>query len=143
TGWRADRLGAHIASEHVAQAVNEAPAGKRFGFGAVDASSPTALADVDGAIDLGLVGLTISPADQGVRPTDDRFLAVAERAAERRLPMLVANPCLLHPGSSLDFARPALLDEAACSVPGLTLILGDLGQAWDDEALLMLGKHER
>ncbi len=143
TGWRADRLGAHLAAEHVAAAVNAAPPGDRIGFAGIDAASPTALDDIDAAIDLGMAGLTLSPADQGVRPTDDRALAVLEKAAARRLPVMVANPCIHTSASVLEFARPALLDEAARTIPGLTLVLGDLGAAHVDEALLMLGKHER
>lgn len=143
TGWRADRLGAHLAAEHVAAAVNAAPPGDRIGFAGIDAASPGALDDIDAAIDLGMAGLTLSPADQGVRPTDDRALAVLEKAAARRLPVMVANPCILSSASVLEFARPGLLDEAARTIPNLTLVLGDLGAAHMDEALLMLGKHER
>lgn len=142
-GWRADRLGAHLAAEHVAAAVNAAPPGDRIGFAGIDVSAPSALDDIDAAIDLGMAGLTVSPADQGVRPTDDRALAVFERAAAKRLPVMVANPCITASASVLEFARPALLDEAARTIPGLTLVLGDLGAAHADEALLLIGKHER
>ncbi len=141
-GWRSDRLGVHLPSEHIAAAVNEAPE-YRVGFAPVDATADTALDDVDAAVELGMAGLTFCPADQGIRPTDDRALALFERAARRRLPVLVANPCLTSAQSVLEFARPSLLDEAARTTAGLTLILGDLGQAFQDETLLLIAKHER
>lgn len=141
-GWRSDRLGVHVPSEQIAATVNEAPE-YRIGFAPVDASAESALDDVDAAVELGMAGLTISPADQGVRPTDDRALAVFERAARRKLPVLVANPCLTAAQSMLDFARPSLLDEAARTIPGLTLVLGDIGQAFQDETLVLIAKHDR
>lgn len=141
-GFRADRLGIHIPAEQVSAWVNELP-DRRIGFAGIDASADSALDDVARAADLGCVGLSLSPADQGVRPTDDRVLAVLERAAAAQLPVIVANPALTTPASTLEFARPALLDEAARTTPGLTLILGDLAAGFLDETLLMIAKHPR
>lgn len=141
-GWRSDRLAVHLPSQHIAAAVNEAPE-YRLGFAPVDATADSALDDVDAAVELGMAGLTFCPADQGIRPTDDRALALFERAALRKLPVLVANPCLTAPQSVLEFARPSLLDEAARTVPNLTLVLGDLGQAFQDETLVLIAKHEK
>lgn len=141
-GWRAERMGVHAPAEQVA-AVTHLDPDRLVGFAGIDPTLDSAIDEVDRAVDLGMVGLTIAPADCGCRPTDDRCLAVLERAAARRLPTLVANPCLMDPRSVAEFARPALLDEAARTIKGLTLILGDIGHAWLDEALLMAGKHER
>ncbi|TVQ64209.1 MAG: hypothetical protein EA379_02405 [Phycisphaerales bacterium] len=141
-GWRADRCNVHIAAESIAALVHEAPE-RLLGFAPIDPTSDTALDDIDAALDLGLSGLTYAPADQGCRPTDDRALAVLEKAASKNLPVLVSNPCLASTDSVLDFARPVLLDEAARTLPDLTLILGDIGYAWADEAILMALRHER
>lgn len=140
-GWRAERMGVHAPAEQVAAVVHQDP-DRLVGFAGIDPTLDSALDDVDRARDLGMVGITLSPADSGCRPTDDRFLAVLERAAGRKMPALVANPCLMEARSVAEFARPALLDEAARTISGLTLALGDLGHSWLDEALLMAGKHE-
>lgn len=141
-GWRAERMGVHAPAEQVAAVTHQDP-DRLLGFAGIDPTLDSALDDIDRAVDLGMVGITLAPADAGCRPTDDRFLAALERAASRRLPALVANPCLLESRSVAEYARPVLLDEAARTIDHLTLILGDLGHAWLDEALLMAGKHER
>lgn len=141
-GWWSERLGVRIPTEAVAGSVQEAPE-SRVGFAGVDPTCASALEDVDQAAELGMVGLTYAPADQGCRPTDDRALALFERAAKRGLPVLVANPCLTSAGSVMEFARPSLVDEAMRTISGLTIVHGDLGHAWVDEALLMIAKHER
>ncbi len=142
TGWRIDRLGVQVAAENIARWVNDAPA-HRVGFAGIDPTSDTALDDIDTAQELGMVGLTVAPADCGVRPTDDRFLMVADRAAQRGMPILVANPCLTAPQSVLEFARPLLLDEACRALPTLSLVLGDLGGGFTEEAYALCAKHPR
>lgn len=142
TGWRMDRLGVDVAPENLARWVSDAPSA-RVAFAGVDPSSESTLDDIDAAAELGMVGLTVAPADCAVRPTDDRFLLMAERAASRGLPLLVANPCLQTPASVLEFARPSLLDEACRALPNLTVILGDLGAGFTEEAYAMIAKHPR
>jgi predicted TIM-barrel fold metal-dependent hydrolase len=142
TGWRIDRLGVQVATENIARWVNDAPA-HRVGFAGIDPSADSALDDIDIALDLGMVGLTVAPADCAVRPTDDRFLMVAQRAAQRGMPILVANPCLTAPQSVLEFARPLLLDEACRALPTLSLVLGDLGGGFTEEAYALCAKHPR
>ncbi len=142
TGWRIDRLGVQVATENIARWVNDAPS-HRVGFAGIDPTADTALDDIDTAQELGMVGLTVAPADCGVRPTDDRFLMVADRAAQRGMPILVANPCLTAPQSVLEFARPLLLDEACRALPTLSLVLGDLGGGFTEEAYALCAKHPR
>lgn len=117
--------------------------GRRIGFLGLDPLGPGALDAIDRARDLGLHGVTISPADQGYRPTHDDCLAALERCATLRMPVLVANPRVQSPASVLEFARPVLLDEVMRLTPGLTLIVGDLGHGWFDETLTLVAKHER
>ena len=142
TGWRIDRMSVQVATEHLARWVNDAPS-QRVGFAGIDPSSDGALDEIDAAQDLGMVGLTVAPADCAVRPTDDRFLMLAERAAQRGMPILVANPCLTTPQSVLEFARPMLLDEACRALPNLSLVLGDIGAGFTEEALALCAKHPR
>ena len=141
-GERCDRLGHHITAETVADFVNQEPT-RRVGFAAIDATADTVAEDIEQAKELGCSGLALAPADQGVRPTDDRCLRTLEIAAAKGMPVLIANPLLTtHPQSVLEFARPSLLDEAARSISGLRMIFGDLN-VFQDEAFLMLTKHDR
>lgn len=140
-GERCDRLGHHVTAETIADFVNQEPT-RRVGFAAIDATADTVAEDIDQAIELGCSGLALAPADQGVRPTDDRCMQALELAAAKDLPVLIANPLLIsRPESVVEFARPSLLDEAARSINNLRLIFGDL-HVFQDEAFLMLAKHE-
>ncbi|MEC9374318.1 MAG: amidohydrolase family protein, partial [Planctomycetota bacterium] len=141
-GHRSERLGSHVPAEGIAGVVNRHP--ERFaGFAGIDPTLESALDDIDRAVDLGMAGAVISPADQGCRATSDACMAALERCGQRRLPVLVANAHLRDPRSVLEFARPDTLDEAARSFRDLTLILGDLGHGYLDDALLMVVRHER
>lgn len=141
-GWRSERLGVDTPPETIASFVNEDPA-HRVGFAGIDPLADSALDDLCRARELGLSGVTISPADQGCRPTHDRAMEVLDWCAHRRMPVFIANPWLTDRRSMLEFARPALWDEVLRDLPSLTLVLGDLGSAWVDEALLMVSRHER
>lgn len=141
-GYRCDRYSIHVPMEAVAAAVHEDP-DSRLGIAGIDPLSPGVFDDLDQAVDLGLVGVTIAPADQGCRLTHDRSLAVLERCAARKLPVVIANPMIAHRQSAMEFARPSAMDEAFAQAPGLTVILGDLGHGWVDETLLLVQKHER
>ena len=116
---------------------------RRIAFAGVNPLAPEALEALDRVREFGLHGVTISPADQGYRPTHDDCLALLERCLDARLPVLVANPRLHLPESVLEFARPVLLDEVMRQLPGLTMIVGDVGHGWLDETLTLVGKHER
>lgn|GEM_PF-3554532 len=141
-GERCDRLGHHITAETVADFVNQEPT-RRIGFAAIDATADTIAEDIDQAAELGCSGLTLAPADQAVRPTDDRCMQTLELAAARHLPVLIANPLLpSSPQSVLEYARPSHLDEAARSIDNLCLIFGDCN-VFQDETFLMLTRHER
>jgi predicted TIM-barrel fold metal-dependent hydrolase len=77
----------------------------------------------------------------GIDPTDPRAMRLYEACEQRELPIL------FHPGahfieqSKMEFGRPYLLDEIARSFPQLKIIIGQLGQPWIDETIVMLGKH--
>lgn len=141
-GWRSERLGIDLPSETIASFVNADPV-HRVGFAGIDPLADSALDELCHARELGLSGVTISPADQGCRPTNDRCLEVLQWCATHRIPVFAANPWLTDRRSVLEFARPSLWDEVIRDLPTLTLVLGDLGAAWTDEALLMVSRHER
>ena len=141
-GWRSDRLGVDTPPESIATFVEQDPS-RRVGFAGVDPLADSAGEDLERARELGLPGVTLCPADQGCRPTHDSCLAVLEHCAGFGVPVLAANPWLHDRRSAVEFARPTLWDEALRSLPALTLVLGDLGAGWIDEALLLAARHER
>lgn len=140
--FRSDRLGRSTPAESVASVVAKFP-DRLVGFAGIDPSCESAVDDVDRVVELGLAGVTVSPADCHRRATSADCIRVFERCARAELPVLVANPGIHDPRSALEFAHPETLDEAAGAIDGLTLILGDIGHGWLDEALLMLQRHSR
>lgn len=141
-GWRADRLGVDTPPETIASFVNEDPV-HRAGFAGVDPLADSAMDDLHRTVELGLSGVSICPADQGCRPTHDRCLQTLEWCAANHLPVLSANPQITDRRSVMEFARPSIWDQVVRDLPTLTLILGDLGAGWVDEAMLLLARHER
>lgn len=115
-------------------------------FVGIDLLAGDAPARVRAWVDRGAAGITISPADQGVRPTDDRCGRVLESAAAADVPVVVTNPGLDRRGLGgargvLSFADPALFDEAAMQIRGLRLVLSEFGRFATDGALMMLARH--
>ncbi len=137
-----ERLGRPSTNDDVARFVAQSPE-TRVGFAAIDPMRDSASDDLDRAFGLGFAGVVLSPADQGYRPTHEGAFDVFERCAKGGRPVLVANPQLRHPGSRLEFASPALLDEVVRDLPELTIILGDFGKIFLEETLLMVAKHAR
>lgn len=139
-GFASAHLGAWIPNELIAAHVAGRP-DHRLLFAGVDLGAAEGVGQIGRALELGAAGIAISPADQGVRPTDERCWRILEAAAAKRLVVHIANPCLRHPRSIAEFANPLLFDEAARTVSGLRLVLGDLGRVATEEAEVMLGKH--
>ncbi len=141
-GFRSERLGARIPSEFVAEFVAKDPR-RRVGVAGVDPLSADALDQIDTAVGLGLVGVAVSPACQGFHPAHSEAMCVYERCAELSLPVFVTMQSPLTPAAELEFARPGAWDEVARALPMLPIVISQLGHPWIDEALLLLGKHER
>ena len=141
-GFRSERLGARIPDEFVAEFVAKDPR-RRVGVAGVDPLSSDVLDQVDTAVGLGLVGVAVSPACQGFHPAHSEAMRVYERCAELSLPVFVTMQSPPTPAAELEFARPGAWDEVARSLPTLPIIISQLGHPWIDEALLLLGKHDR
>lgn len=113
------------------------------GFGAVDPLKGSgAVADVHQTARLGLRGLSVHPAAQGVTPSDRATFPVWETAEEHGL------VCQIHTGFTrlgaglpggggvhLEPARPLHVDAVAAAFPGLTIVLSHAGPLWLEEAL--------
>src|SRR5262245_47055642 len=87
-GFRSERLGARIPSEFIAEFVSRGPR-RRVGVAGIDPMSADALDEIDKAVGLGLVGVTVSPAVQGFHPAHSRAMLVYERCAELALLVFV------------------------------------------------------
>jgi predicted TIM-barrel fold metal-dependent hydrolase len=141
-GFRADRMGARIPNEFIAEFVAKDPR-RRVGIAGIDPMSSDVLDEIDTAIGMGLAGVTLSPACQGFHPAHSSAMRVYERCVERSLPVFVTLEEPLTAEAVLEFARPGAWDEVARSFPTLPIMISQLGHPWVEEMLLLAGKHER
>jgi predicted TIM-barrel fold metal-dependent hydrolase len=142
-GFESAKLGASIDGESVARYVARAPE-RLIGFVGIDptaGSTGDAVKKLQDARDMGLQGVTVSPAAAGFHPTDTRAMMLYEAALDAGLPVMFDSTALLAQSSSLEFAQPVLLDEVAREFPDLKLVLGSLGDPWVDQGVAMLAKH--
>ncbi len=141
-GFRADRLGARIPNEFIAGFAAKDPR-RRVGIAGIDPMSNDVMDEIDAAVGMGLVGVTVSPATQGFHPAHSEAMRVYERCAELALPLFVAMEEPLTAAAVLEFARPGAWDEVARALPTLPMVISQVGHPWIDEALVLVGKHDR
>ena len=141
-GYRSVRQDACIANEWVAEVVGRSR-GRLIGVAGIDPMSTDAIEELDRAMDMGFVGITVCPSDQGFHPTNSAAMRIWERCQHLGLPIFVSRPGPPCPGSILDFDRPLNWDEVARSIPELSIVLGGIGTPWVEETLLLLQKHPR
>ena len=140
-GFRADRLGALIPNEFIAEFVAKNPF-RRVGVAGIDPMSADCLDQIDVAVSLGLVGVAVSPVSQGFHPAHTAAMPIYERCADLGLPLFVTFQEALTADAVLEFARPAPWDEIARAFPMLPIVISEVGHPWIDETLLLVGKHE-
>lgn len=140
-GFRSRYLSADIPNRYVADYVNKFPQ-KLIGFAGIDPTERSAAGEVRVArSDMGLRGVTLSPANQDFHPSDTRAMRVYEMAEQLGMPVLI------HPGSpfaeqsKMEYARPFLLDEVARAFPRLRMVVAQLGHPFIEETICLLGKH--
>jgi predicted TIM-barrel fold metal-dependent hydrolase len=141
-GFRADRVGARVPNEFIAGFAAKDPR-RRVGVAGIDPMSSDVMDEIEAAVGLGLIGVTVSPASQGFHPTHSDAMLVYERCAELALPLFVTVEEPLTAATVLEFARPGAWDEVARALPSMPIVIGQIGHPWIDEALLLVGKHER
>lgn len=140
-GYRSELQGAQIPNELVAEFVGKNPR-RRIGVAGIDPMSPDAMDQIDKAVGLGLLALTISPACQGFHPSHSSAMRIYDRCVELSMPLFVTMSSPLTPESVLEFGRPLLWDEVIRSFPKLPIVFSEIGQPWIDETLLLLSKHD-
>jgi len=141
-GFRADRIGARIPNEFIAEFTAKDPR-RRVGVAGIDPMSDDVFDEIEAAVGLGLAGVTVSPACQGYHPAHSTAMRVYERCAELALPLFVTLQDPLPSVAILEFARPGAWDEVARSFPGLSIVISQVGHPWIDETFVLVGKHER
>lgn len=140
-GFRADRLGARIPNEFIAEFVAKNPF-RRVGVAGIDPMSADCLDQIEVAVSLGLVGVAVSPVSQGFHPAHSAAMPIYERCADLGLPLFVTRQEALTADAVLEFARPGPWDEIARAFPMLPIVISEVGHPWIDETLLLVGKHE-
>ena len=135
------RQDACIPNEWVADVVSKS-ARPLYGIAGIDPMSPDAQEELSSAVEMGFVGITVCPSDQGFHPTHSAAMRLWERCESLAMPVMIARPGPLGPGAVLDFDRPLAWDEVARTYPKLSIVLSGIGYPWVDEALVLLGKHE-
>ena len=143
-GWDLETSGNRrpFSSADVAALVVEAP-DVVAGWGAVDAAKGAlAVAQVHEAARLGMKGIAVHPAAQGMGPGDRLSSPVWEAAAEYGL------VCLVHTGTTrlgygsaggagvkLTAGDPLHVDSVAAKLPHLRFVLAHTGPLWAEEAI--------
>ncbi len=139
-GFVSQRLGANVGADQVAACVARGP-DKLFGFAGIDPMANDYLEQYDRALELGLSGVTISPAGQDFHPCHTHAQALYERCESKGLPVMVHPGAQFSSASVMEFAQPHLFDDVARDFPKLRIVLAQVGHPWIDPALALVGKH--
>lgn len=139
-GMTSLRLGASISAVDVQDVIKREPA-KLLGFAGVDPNDPDRMRRLQEAIDLGMVGINLSPTLQGFHPSATYALEVFEFCEAHDLSIMIETHGELARQAAMEFANPALLDEPLRMFPGLHVCLKALGHPYIDQSLTMVAKH--
>ncbi len=139
-GFESALLGASIDAEAVHRAVQTQPH-KSVGFVGIDPMVGKATTKLEEALEMGMVGATVSPAAAGFHPADTRAMELFEACEEKQVPILIEGSAMLAAEVKLEFAMPYLLDEVARTFPQLKIVLSSFGQPWIDQGVALMAKH--
>jgi len=139
-GFESGLLNASIGPDKVVAAVAAHP-DKNIGFVGIDPMLGGAVERLEAALELGLVGVTLSPAAAGFHPADTRAMALYEACVSKGVPVVVESAAALCREARMEFARPYLFDEVARAFPELKLVLSGFGRPWVEQGVAMMSKH--
>jgi len=140
-GHRAELVGAHVPNELIADFVSRDPQ-RRFGIAGIDPLAESVDQDLTIAMELGLVGIAVTPSLAGFHPTHSSAMRIYERCCENNLPVVITMPQPIPASAILEFARPIHWDEVARTYPELRILFTQMGYPWIDELLVLVGKHK-
>jgi predicted TIM-barrel fold metal-dependent hydrolase len=139
-GLRADAMGLHVDAREVAEAVSR-DAMRLGGFVGIDPMNAAWRDDLEQALAMGMRGVCVAPAAQGVHPTHPHAMELWDLCQRRSLPVISAPLGTKVGAGPIEFARPLAWDEPARAFPRLRILVGGLGWPWVDECLAMLSRH--
>lgn len=90
-----------------------------------------------------LVGVTVYCAEDGYHPCHSQAMRLYEAAQEIGVLVFFHNCPPYSASACLEFAQPVWLDEIARTFPNLTIIVGRLGEPFENQTFALLGKHEK
>lgn len=141
-GMVSRRLGAEMPVERVAGLVSRDPQ-RLLGFAGIDPLDETTrpAAAVERARQLGMSGVTVSPALQGFHPQHSRALALYEACQAAALPIVFEAGAATSRDAAMEFAQPVLLDAVAREFPDLRIVITGLGDPFVEQTLALMAKH--
>jgi len=141
-GFKSHYLGTEVPDTFLADYVRQHP-DRLIGFGGVDPTDlPKALDQMrQGCTELGLKGVTLSPAAQFMHPADTRALRLYAEASRMGLPIIFDADVHRMTAGRMEFAQPMLLDEVAHQFPQLRIVVSHMGYPWVEQTVVLLGKH--
>jgi len=139
-GFTSRYLNISISNERIAYFVGQAP-NRRVGIAGIDPMAPDAIDSIQQAADLGLIGVTISPAMQNFHPNHSQALRVYERCEKLALPLLIRYGIRYPQQAVMEYANPIFLDEVARNFPSLRIVFGSIGYPFIEQTLTLVGKH--
>ena len=138
--FKSNYLQAEISNQYVADYVRRYSS-KLIGFAGIDPTDANCIDELARAQEeMGLKGVTISPALQDFHPCDMRAMKLYDACIRRGMPVLFEQNHR-SPAAKLEFARPLLLDEVAREFPDLRIVVSHLGFPWIHETVVLLAKH--
>lgn len=140
-GIESKLIGASVGAKQVADFVNKDRT-RFFGFAGIDPMQAGFIERIDEAIELGLVGIAISPAGQGFHPTHSDAMRLYEYCTEKKLPIIFDAGLDLSSQSRMEFAQPYLIDEVALNYPELRMIITQMGRPFHEQTLALISKHD-
>ena len=133
--------GASVPNEYVASYVASDPA-RLIGFASVDPTRPDAIERLRHAhATLGLRGVKLSAAYQGVHPEDPRMTPIYRYCEREGLPILLHHGATILPHTPLALGKPLLLDPVALQYPELRIVIAHVGFPWATDTVVLMRKH--
>lgn len=141
--FRSEHLGANVPNELIAEYVAQ-NSNSMIGIACVDPTQDSSADDAEAALSQQeFRGLTVSPSAQNFHPADSRVTKIYELAEQKHVPLFLQQGTHFHQSGTMEYARPALLDEIAREHPELTIIISAFGHPWIEECIALIGKHPR
>ncbi|QQE11243.1 amidohydrolase family protein [Planctomycetota bacterium] len=139
-GFESAYLKASIPHECVAKYVQRDPS-KYLGFMGIDPTASNPVASLEKGLDLGLVGVTVSPSAQGFHPSNTDAMELYEACEAKNIPVFIEFDAMFARDVKMEFGQPYLLDEVARTFPNLKIVINSLGHPWVEQAIALIGKH--